>query len=169
VVDDHAGFRAVLRSLLNENYPYIDVTEAGSVQETLRSVEELPPDLIFIDIRLPDGSGLTLTRTIKASRPQTPVVVITSHDLPEYRQAANRDGASYFMAKQEFSASDIQALVETAVAEKHPHIFTEATRRSLGPRQVARRDQEPRDEPTMPSADSPDPATGAPRKPKSPS
>ena len=118
IVDDHAGFREALKDILHTNFPAIDVTVAGDADEALRQVDTLVPDLIFMDIRLPGGSGLRLTKKIKSSHPDIVIAILTSHDLPEYRKAAFENGASYFILKSA-PTEDIVALVESALSVEH--------------------------------------------------
>jgi len=70
-------------------------------------------DLIFMDIRLPRGNGLNLTKTIKAIFVDSMVCVITSHDILEYREAAFLNGADHFMVKGESTEADVVGLVES--------------------------------------------------------
>ena len=55
-----------------------------------------PPDMIFIDIQLPDKDGLELTRMIKARHPNAIIVILSNYDLTEYRETAYRNGANYY-------------------------------------------------------------------------
>ncbi len=74
------------------------------------------PDLIFMDIGLPDGSGLEFTKRIKTARPQVSVAMLTSHGGPEYREAANRYGASHFFTKGVVARDEIQNLVKSSAS-----------------------------------------------------
>jgi DNA-binding NarL/FixJ family response regulator len=75
--------------------------------------------MIFMDINLPGENGLEATRKIKARHEHTLIVILTGHDIPEYRQQAFRNGADYFISKADGSClRDIIARVEEAVADK---------------------------------------------------
>jgi DNA-binding NarL/FixJ family response regulator len=76
--------------------------EAKDGEDALQQVLTSPPDLIFIDIQLPDQNSLELTRLIKGLKPKVDakVVVLTSDDQPEYRDAALRSEADHFISKQ---------------------------------------------------------------------
>jgi DNA-binding NarL/FixJ family response regulator len=76
-------------------------------------VEYLRPDLIFMDIKLPGENGLEVTRQIKQVYAYIVIVILTSYDIPEYRQQAFRNGADCFISKDQISfLADILARVE---------------------------------------------------------
>jgi len=116
VVDDDPVFRAILREILSDKFAGFDVLEAGSGSEALRATEKHAPILVFMDIGLPDLNGLQLTETIKSLHPTVGVVVVTNHDTPEYRAAADESGADGFLSKNSSIASEIEAIVNAAVA-----------------------------------------------------
>jgi len=116
VVEDDPVFRAILREILSDKFAGFDVLEAGSGSEALRATEKHAPILVFMDIGLPDLNGLQLTETIKSLHPTVGVVVVTNHDTPEYRAAADESGADGFLSKNSSIASEIEAIVNAAVA-----------------------------------------------------
>jgi DNA-binding NarL/FixJ family response regulator len=65
-----------------------------------------------MDIKLPDNNGLELTRRIKETHPEKVVIVITHHDIPEYKEASMESGADYFVSKGSMSSDDIIRLIE---------------------------------------------------------
>ena len=87
IVEDHSAQRKSIRELLLGLFPFMVVMEAEDGKGALLSVDTEIPDLIFMDIKLPDGNGLDLTRVIKKEHPKTSIVIITNHNLPEYRPA----------------------------------------------------------------------------------
>jgi DNA-binding NarL/FixJ family response regulator len=99
LVEDNAVVRALIRELLEFEFPSMSILEASDGKHTFRIIEDVAPDLVLMDIRLPDESGLSLTRRIKALLPETAVIILTSYDLPEYRQAAFQEGANFFLCK----------------------------------------------------------------------
>jgi len=116
VVEDDPVFRAILREILSDKFAGFDVLEAGSGSEALRATEKHAPILVFMDVGLPDLNGLQLTETIKSLHPTVGVVVVTNHDTPEYRAAADESGADGFLSKNSSIASEIEAIVNAAVA-----------------------------------------------------
>lgn len=99
IVDDNAAFRWELRTLLRKRFPTLEVTEASDGLRALQLVDIFNPDLVFMDISLLRESGLDLTTKIKADHSDLIVSILTNHDLPEYREAAFRQGADYFVSK----------------------------------------------------------------------
>ena len=120
LVEDSLGFRATLHALIQEHFPAIEILEAGSGEEALTVTASYRPDLVLLDIKLPGENGLSLTRKLKASDEAIKVFILTSYDLPEYREAALANGASGFLCKETTTPGDILSLVQTAVAGHLP-------------------------------------------------
>ncbi|NSW85347.1 MAG: response regulator transcription factor [Syntrophobacteraceae bacterium] len=118
IVEDNATFRRSLRELLFTRFPYMSIEEAVDGNEALHKVNAFTPDIVFMDIKLPGTNGLQLTKNIKQHYSDMIVVILTSHDLPEYREAAFRSGANYFMTKGMATSSDITALVASILSGK---------------------------------------------------
>jgi len=112
IVEDNDSFRQALRSLLNSRYPSMSIREARDGREALNELSAFDPDLIFMDIKLPEENGLELTGKIRASNPKVKIIILTSHDLPEYREAARAEGADHFLTKTSSKAGDIFALID---------------------------------------------------------
>ncbi|MFZ5622648.1 MAG: response regulator [Pseudomonadota bacterium] len=119
IIEDNAAFRNSLRALLCSHSDAVEVLEAADAGEALDLARTSGPGLIFVDIQLPGGNGLSVTRDIKAFLPDTPVAILTSYDLPEYRSAAADCGANHFLGKDTSSADDILGLVD---AYLHPAV-----------------------------------------------
>jgi DNA-binding NarL/FixJ family response regulator len=117
VVEDNITFRQNLVELLKEEFPDIEILEAGGGEEALRLVNELHPFLVFMDIRLPGENGLELTTKIKNHHPETVVVILTSQDLPEYREAAQNVGATHFVSKVSTSVQEILGVVHSIISK----------------------------------------------------
>jgi DNA-binding NarL/FixJ family response regulator len=111
LVDDHAGFRKSFAGYLRSCLPSICIEEASDGQEALDQIRTFGPLLVFMDIKLPGNNGLELTQTIKHAFPAIRIVMLTSHDLPEYRRAAALSGASDFWTKDTISLTKISDLL----------------------------------------------------------
>ncbi|MBI4291566.1 MAG: response regulator transcription factor [Betaproteobacteria bacterium] len=118
IVEDNFLFREALYDSLRAHFPFALLAKANGVQEALAAIEELRPGVIFLDVHLPDGNGLELTRRLRARGTDALVAVFTSHDLPEYREEALRSGADHFLVKGSASLSDIFSVVESALAAR---------------------------------------------------
>ena len=118
LVEDNVSFRKVLKIILNTKLPSVRISEADGEREALEVCKKDIPDLILMDLRLADGSGLTLTGKIKRISPDTVVVVVTNHDSQEYEKAASQAGANGFISKRSASPGEIVRLVESIANEK---------------------------------------------------
>lgn len=110
IVDDHPLFRLGLCSQLAQIPEYIVVGEAHTVAEALQLAKEHDLDLALVDITLPDGSGLDLTREIKHLSPHTAVLIISMHNHIDLVAAAFQAGASGYMSKESGGTSILQAI-----------------------------------------------------------
>lgn len=117
VVEDNRTFRQSLKELLFARFPFMEIGEAADGKEALKKVDALEPNLIFVDIKLPGENGLELTKRIKLDHPKVTIIILTSYDLPEYRQAADRCGANYFISK-DISTEELVKLVQLILSEK---------------------------------------------------
>jgi two-component system, chemotaxis family, chemotaxis protein CheY len=123
MIDDNKIFRQQFREALCERFPALHVEEAGDLMEGLEKFHNLTPKLVFLDISLPDGSGLYLADRIRRESPGTIVVLCTMYDVPEYRGVALRLGIDHFFRKDRLDWNQIGALIaEDGVATKaHSH------------------------------------------------
>jgi two-component system, NarL family, response regulator NreC len=100
LVDDHAIVRSGLRMLLESAADMEIVGEAGTAREALQAVAELRPDVVLMDIGLPDVSGIAATQQIKKDWPEVAVVALTMHEDEEYFFEMLQAGASGFIPKR---------------------------------------------------------------------
>jgi two-component system response regulator DevR len=110
LVDDHEVVRLGVRGLI-ERQPGMEVVgEAGTVREAVSQVEQLAPDVVLLDVRLPGGNGLEACRQIKALRPETRIIILTSYPDDEVLFDAIACGAEGYVLKQIGSDDLIRAL-----------------------------------------------------------
>lgn len=100
LVDDHAVVRSGLRMLLGTESDVEIIGEAGTAAEALASTADLKPDVILMDIGLPDKSGIEATRDIKAEFPKVAIVALTIHEDEEYFFKMLEAGASGYVPKR---------------------------------------------------------------------
>src|SRR5687767_12486583 len=127
VVDDHEVVRQGLVAMLDRKPGFQVVAEAGTVAESIDAARRFRPDIIVMDVRLPDGSGIEACREIRAELPDTRVVMLTSYPDDDAVLSAIVAGASGYLLKQ-VRARDLvaalesvgrgQSLLDPAVTEK---------------------------------------------------
>ncbi|HUR16807.1 MAG TPA: response regulator transcription factor [Candidatus Limnocylindrales bacterium] len=100
VVDDHEIVRQGLVSMLERRPGFQVVAQAGTVAEAMEMARRHKPDLIVMDVRLPDGSGIEACREIRAEMPETRVLILTSYPDEEAVFSAIVAGASGYLLKQ---------------------------------------------------------------------
>lgn len=120
LADNNKLFRGFLRGILQRHFPFMLVAEAGDGDHALELDAELHPQLVFMDIKLPDRSGLDLTRQFKSSNPGVRIYLVTPDDMPEYRAAARECGADHVIVMGESNEAAIVAMVETAISGRFP-------------------------------------------------
>jgi DNA-binding NarL/FixJ family response regulator len=107
LADDHAILRSGLRLLIDAQDDMRVVAEAGELGETLRLAKSFAPDVIALDLNMPDGSGLGAIERLRAAAPNARVLVLTMHDDPAMVRSAVALGAAGYLAK---SAADTALL-----------------------------------------------------------
>ncbi len=112
IVDDHEVVRQGLVALLDRRAGFSVVAEAGTVAEAIAEARRHQPDIVVMDVRLPDGSGVEACREIRSELPETRVVMLTSYPDEEAVLSAIVAGASGYLLKQ-IRARDLVAALET--------------------------------------------------------
>ncbi len=112
VVDDHEVVRQGLVALLGRRPEFQVVGEAGTVAEAIEAARRFEPNLVIMDVRLPDGSGIEACREIRAELPDTRVVMLTSYPDEDAVLSAIVAGASGYLLKQ-VRARDLVAALES--------------------------------------------------------
>ena len=118
LVEDNVIFRESLRDSLRLKFPSMEIAEADNSVEALAKIASFSPNLIFMDIRLPGQNGLALTEMIKKLYPGIIIIILTSYDIPEYREAAARFKADYFFSKDSMTSEEVITLVKSILSEK---------------------------------------------------
>ena len=111
IVDDHAVFRSTARALL-ECDGWTVVGEAADGSSGVDAVRALRPDVVLLDVRLPDIDGFAVAERLAAEGGGPAVVVTSSSDDPLYPDRARRTGACGFLAKHDLSGEALQRLVD---------------------------------------------------------
>jgi DNA-binding NarL/FixJ family response regulator len=110
IVDDHPMFREGLKSIIAQNPDLEVLGESGEGKTALKMAKSLQPDLVLMDISLPDITAIDLTRTIKRLLPETQILIISMHAKIDYITAAFQAGAKGYVVKDAPSGKILQAV-----------------------------------------------------------
>ena len=100
IVDDHPLFREGLRAIITRDGRFEVTGEAGSAREALRVARRLKPDLVIVDISLPDRSGIELTRELRQKLPESRILIVSMHSKIDYIAEAFQAGATGYVVKE---------------------------------------------------------------------
>src|SRR5213596_372173 len=117
VADYHPLFREGLVQLINRERDLCCCGETGTVAATQTAVARLKPDLLVLDLRLKDGDGLELIKSLKARVPDLLVLVLSEHDETLYAERALRAGARGYLMKEEATNEVLNAIRSTLQGE----------------------------------------------------
>lgn len=110
ITDDHAVFRSGLRALLEKEEDFEVVAESGSGAETLRLLDEVPCDVLLLDISMPGMSGTRVAEEALEKQPKLAIVVLTMHEHEEYLRELFRLGARGYVLKKSTGTEVVQAI-----------------------------------------------------------
>jgi two-component system response regulator NreC len=134
VADDHAMMRRGLRRLLEDERGITLAGEAIDLKSTSKVVSERRPDVLVLDLTLPDGCALDILGELRMESPQTRIVIVTMEDAPGFAQRALAAGASGFVLKEH--ADEDLATAIYAVAQGDEYISAPVARRLATLRQA---------------------------------
>ena len=112
--DDHEVVREGLRTLLSRHQDIAVVGEVGTMAEAIEAAAKVRPDVVIMDVRLPDGSGVEACRAIREARPETQVIMLTSYADDEALFASIVAGASGYLLKQTRGQAVVDAIQAVA-------------------------------------------------------
>lgn len=121
IVDDHAVVRSGLRMLLDAEADFETVAEAGDAREAVFEVRKHKPDVVLMDVVLPDRSGLEVTPDVLREAPDAKVLVLSMEDDPRYVREAFSAGASGYVLKEAADTELVTALRQVAAGERYVH------------------------------------------------
>lgn len=110
IVDDHPIVRHGLRQVLNQDDDLVVCGEAGNAAEALEKIAELKPDVVIVDISLETSNGIELTKSIRSTDQELPVLMLSMHDESLYAERALRAGANGYVMKQEAAETVVKAV-----------------------------------------------------------
>ena len=119
--DDHAVVRSGLRHILEAEVDLEVVGEAGSAAEAVEVAGQVCPDVLVMDLGLPDRNGITATADVLAVSPSTRVLVLTVHDDVAYLRRAFDAGAAGYLVKEAADVDLVQAVRQVASGRQYVH------------------------------------------------
>jgi DNA-binding NarL/FixJ family response regulator len=117
IVDDHPLFREGLKAIIARSARFEIVAEAGTARNGLQKAVELKPDLVIVDISLPDRSGIDLTRDIRSQLVAARVLIVSMHARVDYIVEAFQAGATGYVVKESAADRLLQALEVVSAGE----------------------------------------------------
>ena len=126
LADDHAVLRAGLRVLLNGESDLQVIGEAGTGHETLQQIEEKQPDVVVLDLMMPEVKGLDIIEDITKDYPETRILVLTMHSDTQYVRHVIQSGAAGYVLKSGADTELIKAI--RTVASGNSYLTPEATK-----------------------------------------
>ncbi len=125
LVDDHALMRDGIRALLDLQDDIEIVAEACEGQDAIEKAQKLKPDVVIMDISMPEMDGLEATRRIKRKNPSVKVLVLTQHDNREYILSTIKSGSDGYLPKRALGSELVPAI--RAVHQGHSFLYPAAT------------------------------------------
>lgn len=125
VVDDHAVVRQGIRAVLEGGEDLEVVAEAGGGSEALELVAEMDPDVVVLDVNMPEPDGLEVTRLLREQGRDCRILILSMHDNPEYVLEALRAGADGYLLK-DADPAELRSAVAT-VAEGREYLSDRVT------------------------------------------
>ena len=114
IIDDHPLFREGLKVIIERDSHFEVVGEAGNGRQGLQLTKKLKPDMIIVDISLPDRSGIQLTREIRTLFSKTLILIVSMHSKIDYIAEAFQAGANGYVVKESASEKLVQGLESIA-------------------------------------------------------
>ena len=134
IADDHGVLRAALRSLLSLEPDVQVVGEAGDGLTTLREAADLQPDVVLLDISMPEGDGISVTRELKIRCPSVKILILTAHEDQTLLREAINSGASGYVVKRALDSELAAAIMAVTRGDLYVHpSMTRALLSGAGP------------------------------------
>ncbi len=117
IVDDHPLFREGIKTIISQNGRFEVVDEAGTGREGFEKASQLKPDVVLLDISLPDETGMEVARKIRHHLPHTRIMILSMHSKIDYIVEAFQSGATGYVVKESAAERLAEALDAVASGE----------------------------------------------------
>jgi DNA-binding NarL/FixJ family response regulator len=118
LVEDDVDFRQLLKEILINHFPFLNIKEAASSEQALQKIAQCTPQLIFMNTTMFEGSSIPSITKIKKAHPEIVVIALALYAIKEYEEAALQSGADYFLAKSSLTGETLITLVATIVSAR---------------------------------------------------
>jgi DNA-binding NarL/FixJ family response regulator len=115
ILDPSPVFRRTLKEVIQTSESHVQVTEAGDILQAECILKKRPADVVFQEIAFPRNNGIHFISTVRRLSPKARIVVLSSHDGPEYEDATLREGADYFLSKERSGGLRLLDVIRKAV------------------------------------------------------
>jgi two-component system invasion response regulator UvrY len=118
IVDDQAAFRRAARAVIDATAGFQPLTDAASGVEALRNADREPPDLVLMDVYMPEMDGFEATRRFTRAHPKSVVVLVSLEDLEDLADEVAACGAVSFLHKRDLAPATLRGLWATHGGER---------------------------------------------------
>ena len=115
ILDPSPIFSNTLKEVIQTSESHVEVTEANDTVQAEAILENDAVDVVFLDIAFPQDNGIQFISAIKRMAPDARIVVLSSHDSTEYKEASIRKGADYFLSKERSGGLRLLDVIHEAV------------------------------------------------------
>ena len=115
IIDPSPIFRNTLKEVIRTTQSHVEIDEVGDTEQAEQIISQRPADVVFLDIALPGNNGIPFIGRIKRLVPRACVVVLSSHDSAEYKEASIQKGADYFLSKDRSGGLRLLDVIDEAI------------------------------------------------------
>jgi len=115
IIDPSPIFRSTLKEVIQTTQTFVEIDESGDAEQAEDILNQRPADVVFLDIALPGTNGILFIGRIKRLVPWACVVVLSSHDSADYKEASIQKGADYFLSKDRSAGLRLLDVIDEAI------------------------------------------------------
>ena len=115
LIDPSTIFRRTLKEVIETSESFVEVIEAETSAQARSIIGKSVPDVVFVDIALPQNNGIDFIASIKQMAPDARIVVLTSHDSKEHEEASLENGADFFLSKEHSGGLRLLDVIQSTI------------------------------------------------------